>query len=276
MSVNLKNARDFVYSAGTLWERALFATLFQGEGADHLHQSLLCYKNPDGGFGHALEHDIRTPDSHPAALEFLLLMLTQSGVPTGHLLDGTTAWVERQRQPDGGLTNPASLLDYPHAPWWEGGGQNMPDSITGNLVKLGCASDSLRQTTAAWVQANLTVEKIRETEWLFMNYHAYDYFSAVKDAPNFDALWQATVENIAACAQKADPKQYYEILRFAPTPDSPVAKALPPKFLARVLDTLESAQTSDGGWQDEHGLPQWYPYTTILVLKGLRSHGRAI
>src|SRR4051812_18674376 len=112
MSVNLKNARDFVHSTGTLWERALFATLFQGESAEHLHQSLLGYKNPDGGFGHALEHDIRTPDSHPAALEFLLVILTQTGVPVGHLLDGTAAWVERQRQPDGSLTNPASLLDY--------------------------------------------------------------------------------------------------------------------------------------------------------------------
>src|SRR5215813_1859484 len=99
MSVNMKKARDFVYANGMLWERALFATLFQGKSPDHLHQCLLAYKNPDGGFGHALEHDIRCPDSHPAALEFLLLMLSQTGVSVGHLLDGTAAWLERQRQP---------------------------------------------------------------------------------------------------------------------------------------------------------------------------------
>src|SRR5262245_23142932 len=178
MSVNLKRARDFVYASGTLWERALFATLFQGESVERLHQCWLSYKNPDGGFGHALEHDVRCPDSHPLALEFLLGALTQTGVPVGTLLDGTAAWLERQRQPDGSLKNPAALLDYPHAGWWDGGGQNMPDSIVGNLTKLGCASDSLRQTTAAWVRDNLTVEKIRANEWLFMAYHAYDYFSA--------------------------------------------------------------------------------------------------
>src|SRR5262249_24571089 len=163
-------------------------------------------------------HDVRCPDSHPLALEFLLGVLTQTGVPVGHLLDGSAAWLERQRQPDGSLTNPAALLDYPHAPWWDGGGQTMPDAIFGTLTRLGGARDSLRQTTAGWVRDHLTVEKIRANEWLFMAYHAYDYFSTVQDAPDYEALWLATVENIVACAEKIEPKQYYEILGFAPTP----------------------------------------------------------
>src|SRR5690348_14856763 len=72
MTVSLKKARDFVYSTGILWEKALFGYLFENRSLDHLHQCLLCYKNPDNGWGHALEHDIKTPDSNIAALEFLL------------------------------------------------------------------------------------------------------------------------------------------------------------------------------------------------------------
>src|SRR3954469_22319867 len=98
MAINLKNARDFVYASGTLWERALFAYLFQGGSLDRLHQCLLNYKNPDGGYGHALEHDFRCPDSHPLALEFLLNVLYQANVPAGSLLEGTTAWLEGQRK----------------------------------------------------------------------------------------------------------------------------------------------------------------------------------
>ena len=50
----------------------------------------------------------------------------------------------------------------------------------------------------------------------------------------------------------------------------------PPAVLARFLDHLEGRQDEDGGWHDEHALPQWRAYTTIVVLHGLRAHGREI
>jgi hypothetical protein len=71
-------------------------------------------------------------------------------------------------------------------------------------------------------------------------------------------------------------EESYELLRFAPTPGSPIARAIPPALLTRCLDHLAAAQAADGGWHDEHGLAQWRPYVTIQVLHGLRSHGREI
>jgi hypothetical protein len=276
MTIDLKAARNFVYANGTLWERALFAYLFQGDSLERLHQTLLCYKNPDQGWGHALEHDMRCPKSNPLALEFLLFVLTQLKIPVGNLLDGSVEWLEQQREPDGTLRNPAELLDYPHAPWWDGGGQTIPDSIVGNLTLLGCATESLQKTTAAWVQANLTPEKIRANEWLFMAYHAYNYFLPIRETPAGKAGWQAAVENVIQCAENAPPEQYGEIFRFAPTADAPIARAMPPKLLTKMLDYVQHGQQSDGSWHDEHGLLQWYPYTTIVALHGLRSHGREI
>src|SRR5215213_7771014 len=189
MAIDLKRARDFVYANGVMWERALFAYLFQGGSLERLHQCLLCYKNPDHGWGHALEHDLRCPESNPLALEFLLAILTQLDIPVGNLLDGTPQWLEGQREPDGSLKNPPETLDYPHAPWWNGGGQTIPDSIVGNLTTLGCASDSLGQTTAQWVQHNLSPEKIRANDWLFMTYHAYDYFLPICETAEGRAGW---------------------------------------------------------------------------------------
>jgi hypothetical protein len=43
--VDFKNARDFVYANGQLWERALFAYCFQDGSLAHLHDSLRAYRN---------------------------------------------------------------------------------------------------------------------------------------------------------------------------------------------------------------------------------------
>lgn len=276
MTVDVKKARDYVYANGVLWERDLFAWHFQDGSLERLHRSLQAYQNADGGYGNAMEHDVRCPDSHPLALEYLLTVLAQHDVPPGDILNGAAEWVERNRLDDGSLRNPAAVLDYPHAPWWDGGGQSMPDSIVGHLAKYGLASADLLDSTRRWTQQHLTPEHIRANEWLFMAYHAYDWYFNAPDSPDAEACRAAAVENIVACALKMPEDQYYSLLSFVPTPDSPVARALPDGFLKRVLDTLEQAQQPDGSWHDQHGLAQWYPVVTISVLYALRAHGRDI
>ncbi len=274
MAVDMKKARDFVYSNGILWERALYAYQFEDGSVERLRQCWACYKNPDGGFGHALEHDIRCPDSHPLALEYLLGTIQFHQLPVGNVLDGTPRWVEKQREADGSLKNPPATLDYPHAPWWNAGGQTLPTSIVGNLTALGLVTATLAESTRKWVQANVTLDSIRATEWLFMTYHAYDYFMKVADFPDVDSYRQATMETILSLAQKAPDDQIYSFFPFAPTPDSPLAKAAPVGLIDRFLDYLLSTQADDGGWRDQHGLPQWRSPVTINNLVTLRRYGR--
>ncbi len=275
MSVSIDKARDFVYRQGTLFERALFAYLFDDGSPERVQQIILCYKNPDNGFGHAFEHDLSAPQSNPLALEYLLSTLRYTGLPIGNLFDGTSEWVESQMDDKGFLNNPPETREYPLAPWWqETGGQNLPDVIVANLMYFDQAKSSLIEKTKKWAEVNHTLDSIRANEWLFMAYHAVDYFFTVDDFPNLEAYQQATIENVIACAEKAPENQYYSLLQFAPTPDSIIAKALPDGLLNRYLDYLETAQQVDGSWLDQHDLPQWYPIVTINVLLGLRRHGR--
>ena len=275
MSISFKKARDFVYSNGALWERALFAYLFEEGALERVHRCLACYRNPDGGWGHGMEHDIRTPESHPLALEYILQAAARDvGFPAGTLFDDAAKWVESQRNDDGSLKNPPSVLDYPHAPWWNQGGQTAPDSITGNLHKLGKSTPSLLESTKKWAQSNLTLDRIEANEWLFMAYHAYDYFMNIDDYPDLDAHRAATIRNIVDCAARAPEKQYYVLFTFAPTPESSVAKAAPPEIVARYLDYVESTQQDDGRWLDEHNLPQWQPFATLIALLALKHYGR--
>lgn len=275
MTIDIKRARDFVYSTGTLWEKALFAYLFQQGSLEHLHQCLLCYKNPDGGWGHGIEHDLQAPDSNTTALEYTLsVLMRDTNIPLGKLLDGTPQWLEGQRNADGSLKNPDSIFEYPIAPWWaEWRGQPAPDSIVGNLTKAGCVTPSLAKSTRQWVQENLTLEKIKANEWLFMAYHGFDYFMNVDDFPQVEVYRQAVIDNIIALARQAPEKQYFTLFQFVTTPDSPIARALP-DVITRNLDYLASVQRDDGGWSDEHDMKHWQPYFTTIVLLALHRFGR--
>lgn len=275
MSIALKKARDFIHRSGTLFERALFAWHFDDGELERLHRIILCYKNPDGGFGHGFEHDLKAPQSNPLALEYLLGVMKHSGIPVCSMLEGAAEWVESQMDAAGNLRNPSETRDYPLAPWWqEQGGQTMPDAIVGNLIHFDCATLPLVEKTRRWVMANVTTETILANEWLFMAYHAFDFFFAIDDFPDLARYRESTVDNIVACALKAPESQFDSIFSFAPSPDSLIANALPDGFLSRCLDALAASQQEEGHWLDQHKLPQWYPMTTINVLLALRRYGR--
>ena len=275
MPFDVTKARDFVYRKGTLFERALFAWLFDGGSLERMHQIILCYKNLDKGFGHGLEHDLKAPQSNPLALEYLLGVMKHALVPPGSTLEGAAEWVESQMDAEGNLRNPRETRDYPLEWWWkERGGQTMPDAIVGNLIHFGCATPTLVERTKRWILANYTPDKVRENEWLFMAYHAFDFFFAVDEMPDLEEFRRATVDNVVACAVAAPENQYDSLFAFAPTPDSMIAKALPDGLIDRNLDVLANAQQEEGHWVDQHDLPQWYPMTTINALLALRRHGR--
>jgi len=92
--ISIENARSFVHTHGVRWERALWDYLFDQGPVERVHQCLSCYKNEDGGWGHGLEHDIKSPLSNPLMLEFLLSIIRDTGIHPGTLLDKTPEWIE--------------------------------------------------------------------------------------------------------------------------------------------------------------------------------------
>jgi hypothetical protein len=68
-AASLERAGDFVWRNARLIERALFAHLFVEASAPAVIAALKAYQNADGGFGNALEADVRAPSSMPVACE---------------------------------------------------------------------------------------------------------------------------------------------------------------------------------------------------------------
>lgn len=109
-------------------------------------------------------------------------------------------------------------------------------------IKQGICSASLAASTSKWAKSNLTLEHIQANDWLFMAYHAHDYYLNLEDTPENRPFIEATIDNILKCAQNAT--------------------------------DLETSQREDGGWSDEHDLKHWQAYHTIFTLSVLRNYGR--
>src|SRR5918996_3745272 len=65
--VDLEAAERFILANARLLDRHRLACLLHGAPAEPVVAALGAYRNADGGFGHALEPDIRAPTSEPSA-----------------------------------------------------------------------------------------------------------------------------------------------------------------------------------------------------------------
>lgn len=116
-----ERARTFLKTAARPLERTLFEYRFEGAAPKRVLTELVRFQNSDGGFGHALEPDLRTPSSSALATGLGLRVLRELGCSPEHeIVHGavtyllttydTSAQVWRVAPPD---TNA-----FPHAPWW--------------------------------------------------------------------------------------------------------------------------------------------------------------
>ena len=65
--IDIGAAKRFVYDDARLLERHRLAVLFDGAPSGRVLDALRPYRNDDGGWGHALEPDLRGPDSQVSA-----------------------------------------------------------------------------------------------------------------------------------------------------------------------------------------------------------------
>lgn len=79
MAETIVLARTFLLTHARLLERRLFEVLFEGSLPDSVGNIVRAYQNADGGLGHALEPDVRCPESQPLLTSFGLGTLEEAG-----------------------------------------------------------------------------------------------------------------------------------------------------------------------------------------------------
>src|SRR5690606_3080710 len=161
------------------------------------------------------------------------------GIRANSLFHDAPEWLARNRAPDGALLNPPSVLDYPCASHWkETGGQTIPASTVGNLMRQSAVLGDIEITTQDWVLHHLTLKRIQRNDRLITAYHAHDYFFNATDFPDLSVYRDAVLENILTLTDNAEPQRYYQFAFFASDPESPVSQAAAPKLKRRIFGSL--------------------------------------
>ncbi|MEU7058716.1 hypothetical protein [Streptomyces sp. NPDC046197] len=295
----LFRAEHFVWLTARVLEQRLFAYHFLNGGPDPVETALDAYRNEDGGYGHALEPDLRGPVSQPLHIGRALRVLDAIGRCGGQRVERVCRYLTSVSTPEGAL--PAihpSQRGYPAAPFLP-----ITDEAPGELLATGPVVGLLhrnevwhawlfRATDFCWQR----IESLEKTHPYAIE-AAVTFLDSAPDRPRAEAaagrlgrlvrehrLVALDPEHLEACpvAPGYAPGEHHFPHDYARTPDSLARAWFTDDEMARSLDFLASRQQEDGGWPITWR--QWAPGTalearpmvTIEALRTLRAYGRAI
>jgi hypothetical protein len=284
--MNQKLAINFIWANARLLERAVFAYRFEGGPGSHVVDVLRTYQNPDGGFGHALEPDLRAPESHPLFMEFALGTLHECGLRDAEMTLKACDFLALHADLELGI--PAlfpSSQHYPHAAHWNNPAATQPslDRLIG-LVGLangqGLQHPWLSQAVEGCLQKTATLA-FDDAHTLLM---AFCLLESVAEERPVEALFSRLTGQLSTCLFFcADaPVTGYGLtpLDFAPTPNAYCRGLFSTAQIEAHLDDLAAQQAADGGWPIQWTPPgeaavwEWRARKTVQALSVLQAYGR--
>lgn len=289
----LDRAADHIVRSARILERRRFDHLFAGGGADAVLAALAPYRNPDGGFGHALEPDCRAPGSQPVTTMAALTFLDEVGAVGGELGRGICDYLGSVSAPDGGVpvVHP-SARGFPMAPWWA-----VPDTYEGSLIPTATIAGLLHKNGVEHPWLGPATEFCWRRIDAPTDTHPYEIVACLdflEHAPDRDRARKAadrlgeTVRSrrlVRITGDEPTPEGYTPAERkhphdYVPRPERLARHWFSPAELESSLDTLLAEQSADGGWPVRWRV--WHPviayewggWVTIEALTVLRAHGR--
>jgi hypothetical protein len=297
-------ARIYLKTQARSLERTLFEHHFEDGIVENVLTHLKEFQNPDGGFGNALEPDMRSPSSSALATEMGLGILVELDAPSGHamvrgaveyLLDsldeGTKTW----------RVAPLDVNEYPHAPWWHDSDGSLARTFddylvtprAGILTYLYHYSDLL---PPGWLEgiteATLIAIKGMDDEKFGGGGDALNYIRKLAEAPGLPYQvrdWLVPrVQELADIVVARNPEQWTAYcappLKLAPTPKAITAELLA-DCLPTHLDYLIAQQSLHGYWDVtwewgdypdvwEVAKAEWRGILIMEALASLKAYGR--
>ncbi|MFF9623192.1 hypothetical protein [Streptomyces griseosporeus] len=295
----LARAEQFVWLTARVLEQRLFAHLFRNASADPVETALDAYRNDDGGYGHALEPDLRGPVSQPLHTARALHVLDSVRRCGGQRVERMCRYLTSVSTADGAL--PAihpSQRGYPTAPFVP-----VVDDPPSELLATGPVVGLLHRNAVwhAWLfrATDFCWQRIDSLE----KSHPYEVEAAVAfldsapDRPRAEAaadrLGRLVREHRLAALDPDDlgaypvapgyaPAEHHFPHDYARTPESLARAWFTDAEMNRSLDFLAAEQQPDGGWPIRWR--QWAPapalearpIVTLEALRTLRAYGRSV
>ena len=283
MPVDVGAAERFVLGTARLLDRHRLAVLLHGAPVEPVLDALRAYRNPDCGFGHALEPDVRAPESEPAAVLHALDVLAEVGALGDPMVEEAAAWIATIADLDGGVPFVMpSAAAHPHAPWMvpSDGGSHLTFALGGALWEAGSDEPWLRRATE-WCWARL--EGAGELSPYSVKF-ALGFLDRVPDEARAAAAIEGLRGRIGADGSIPVPSgtedERLTPLMLSARPGTRSRALFGDDQIEADLDRLELGQQEDGGWTFDWlewspgQAVEWRGALTVLALGTLAAHGR--
>ncbi|MGC2175693.1 MAG: hypothetical protein WA614_09540 [Acidimicrobiales bacterium] len=285
-SINLETARTFLLTHARLIERLRYEFLFEDGPSERVVAALAPYQNADGGFGNALEPDLRGAESQPVPVWSAFGVLDECDDFDRPIVERACAFLSSITSSEGGVPFVLPSVSHsPHAPWWTIGDSpsaslNPTGGLVGYLNKHMVKNSWLAPAEAfCWA----AIEQLHETS----PYELGNILSFLESAPDRDRAETAFARIARIVRQQGfielDPDAGGEVhfpLTFAPSPTSLGRRLFSDEVIEANVDALIRQQQPDGGWTvnwmiwtpiTEH---EWRGVRTVEVLHTLKNYGR--
>jgi hypothetical protein len=293
------NARDYVFAHGRALEQARFAFHFEEGSEAAVIAALAEFQNLDGGFGQAIEPDIRTPASSVIGTSTAFHILREIGIEPKHpmvkeAVDYLTAEYDESERV--WPIVPPEVEDAPHAPWWFyessretfGGFLHNPRAeVLGHLYHFECPING--------GFLDVVIDGLNSLPDRMELYDTRSYLglASAKGLPNEKrAALDALLGKRLPLTIASDPDAWAGHggllpLAAAPLPESYAAAFIDADLIDANLDFVIASQNKDGSWAVSwewaaFGAEAWaqaeQDWKGILILDALRSlkgYGRA-
>lgn len=285
----LSRAKEFLYKNARLLDRKRYEYHFEGGSKEEIIDVLRAYQNQDGGFGNALEPDIRCPQSQPVPTELALTIMEELNYFHPDIIKGIAEYLRCITLEDGGIPFVyRSASNYPHAPWWKTEVDDRPSiNPTGRIIGL--------------LYKQMAYTDCYQEKWFLKNVQfIWDYFEKGHPMGYHDGIQLITFLENAPDTNKKN-EHWANIDIFLTRPGTiernpiaegyvhkvldwcPVSSSYPRKFVSdkeikNHLQVLIEQQQEDGGWPINWPALsagtelEWRGWITVERLRTLKSY----
>lgn len=298
----VQKAKSFIFTKGRILDQRLFEFHFEHGGKESVIEALGTYQNEDGGFGQALEPDLRSPLSTVYTTSQGLFILREVGATLEEpIVRKAIHYLLENYQEEQSIWPiiPQEALEAPHAGHWDDIIEkefdnffiNMRAGLAGHFWHYKeLAPQGFAEQITAEVMETLLATPDENLGWIF---DLWSYLGLMNTYGLPENLKQALFKKISQVIPKKvekNPEKWTMMsvspLNMAPTPDSPMAALIHSRHIEANLVYDIDQQLPDGtwalDWSWEKDNPEawaiaekeWKAHLAIGKLRTLQAYGR--
>lgn len=294
-----QKAREYIFNAGRPLEQALYQYYFENGNTEDVLQALAAFQNADGGFGRAMEPDMRAPESSALATSHSLEILRDLETPADHpLVKNSIAYLLETFDAEKGVWRilPETTDSSPHAPWWnqEGLEETFEHFLANPRPELVGYLYTYSDLVPADLKARILADVLTHLESLPYSVEGALYcYLRLYDTENLPAdarkRLEESLSHMVSASVETDPAKWgsycLKPLQAISSPDSPFAEGIR-EVLEKHLDYEIEQQCDDGSWAPHWtwggvfpedwkiAEREWRGIITVNTLRALSNFGR--